>query len=516
MTVVPILTLLVSALITWLIRNRSNRLHWVVASVLGFIVWALVLFVDVDSVDVFRLSIWQPEDLFQSPISLTIDGMSWSLIYGAATVLLSVILTAALRPQTTHPDLRSFWFLYTAFAMIAIMSANLLTTAIAWAMMDFGTVIFLLTISESREDRRAIFVRAGVYAVSVLLVIAAAMTSQAQGVAALDLTTTSALGIMMLAIAATLRLGLMPMHFALPPFTPLRRGVGTLLRLLPPVVALALLARVFAAGLPEALRLIFLIAGGLGGLIGAVRWFLQEEIVRARPYFVLAQSSLGLIAATVVEGGDQIIVSSALIILLVGTVISLYAQHTPSHRVIPIIASVLLLGIPFTPGGLYATALVDVDTILSAPLVVVVSIVITALLSLGCFHLFFSEETPWPMGESLARVMSNLGLALPLMVAVGVGSWRMRADPLSGSIFPLAALVLSGAIFVLFRNLSLERIQQIRAQFTKFDPSPIYDVLWTVLQRMLINLRAMGEIFEGISGMLWLFVFVIVVLFIIQ
>jgi hypothetical protein len=383
-------------------------------------------------------------------------------------------------------------------------------------MMDFGTVIFLLSISQNREDRRAIFVRAGVYTVSVLLVISAAMTSRGQGTAGLDLTTTSAIGIMMLAIAATLRLGLMPLHFALPPFAPLRRGVGTLLRLLPPVVALALLARVFAAGLPEALRLIFLIAGGLGGLIGALRWFLQEEIVRARPYFVLAQSSLGLIAATVVEGGDQIIVSSGLIILLVGTVISLYAQHTPSHRVIPIIASVLLLGVPFTPGGIYATALVDADTLLSAPLVVVVSVLITALLSLGCFHLFFIEETPWPMGESLARVMSNLGLALPLMVAVGVGSWRMRADPLSGSIFPLAALVLSGAIFLLFRNLSLEHIQQVRTQFTKFDPSTIYDALWTVFQRLLINLRGLGEIFEGISGMLWLFVFVIVVLFIIQ
>ncbi|MGD8633458.1 MAG: hypothetical protein PVF85_07815, partial [Anaerolineales bacterium] len=259
MTVIPILALLVSALITWFTRQRSNRLRWVVASTLGFSVWALMILINVESVGVLQLSIWQPEDLFQSPISLTIDGLSWPLIYGAVTVLLSVILTAATRPQAEHADLRSFWFLYTSFAVIAIMSANLLTTAIAWAMMDFGTVIFLLSISENQQDRRAIFVRAGVNAVSVLLIIAAAMTSQIQGIVALDLTKTSAIGIMMLAIAASLRLGLMPLHFALPPFAPLRRDVGTLLRLLPPVVALALLARVFAAGLPEVLRVVFII-----------------------------------------------------------------------------------------------------------------------------------------------------------------------------------------------------------------------------------------------------------------
>ncbi|MGD2057707.1 MAG: hypothetical protein PVI04_03175 [Anaerolineales bacterium] len=475
-----------------------------------------MILINVESVGVLQLSIWQPEDLFQSPISLTIDGLSWPLIYGAVTVLLSVILTAATRPQAEHADLRSFWFLYTSFAVIAIMSANLLTTAIAWAMMDFGTVIFLLSISENQQDRRAIFVRAGVNAVSVLLIIAAAMTSQIQGIVALDLTKTSAIGIMMLAIAASLRLGLMPLHFALPPFAPLRRDVGTLLRLLPPVVALALLARVFAAGLPEVLRVVFIIAGCTGGILGAVRWFLQEEIVEARPYFVLAQAGLGIIIATIAGGGAQIIVASGLIILLVGAVISLYAQHTPSHRIIPIIASVLLLGVPFTPGGVYATAVANPETFMSAPVVSVISIIITALLTLGCFHLFFTQETRWPIGESLARVMFNLGLALPLMVAIGVGIWRMRTDPLRGLFFPLAALILSGAMFLLFRSLSLERIDRIRVQFKRFDPNPIYEALWTILQKLLVSIRGLGEIFEGFSGMLWLFVFVIVVLFIVQ
>jgi hypothetical protein len=514
MTVAPILFLLLSALINWLIRNRHNRTKWVVSSALGFSLWAFLIFIDIENASVLEISVWQPEDLFQSPISLTIDAIAWPLMYGSVTVLLAVIFTSATRPVTSRISIRSFWFLYTSFALIAIMSANLLTTVLAWAMMDFGTLFFLLAISEGAEDRRAVFVRAGVNAVSVLLVIVASMTIEIQGVLTLDLTSTSAIGIMMLAIAATFRLGLIPLHFALPPIAPLRRGVGTLLRLFPPVVALTVLARVYEAGLPGVLKIIFLVAGGIGGLLGAIRWVLQEDTVRARPFFVLGVASLGLIVATITPNGSQVIVSAALVLLLAGSVLSLFAHHTPSHRLIPVAVSALLLGIPFTPGAVYAAGIAQFDLFLSAPVMSSIAVVVASLLALGCFHLFFSAETEWPIGESLSRVMFNVGLTLPVIVSIGVGSWMLRADPIRASIFAGLAAVLGVLFFLGFRNLSSWQVDRLRYLFARFEPDRVYEFVWSGLQRLLIGVRGLGELFEGVSGMLWLFVIVIFMMFI--
>ena len=516
MTVAPVLILLLSALLTWLTRNRHSRTQWVVASVLGFGVWVFVLLLNPDRSSVLDLSIWQPEDLFQSPISLTIDAITWPLIYSTTTVLLAVILTAATRPAAAQAGLRSFWFFYTALAVVALMSANLLTVVIAWSMIDFATLLFLLSIAEEMRDLWAIFIRAGINAVSVLLLVAAAIAAEIQGVIQLDLGTTSAVGIMMLATAATFRLGLIPLHFALPPIAPMRRGVGTLLRLYPPIIALALLARVFTSELPQALRIVFFIAGATGGLLGALRWVLQIETVQARPFFVLSLASLGLLVATLVGEGSQVIVSVGVLLLLIGAVLSLFSQHTPSHRVIPILLSLLLLGLPFTPGNMYSAAVASPEIFLAAPVLSLIALVITALLAVGCFHLFFTPETAWATGESLARVMFNVGLVLPVLAAIGVGVWRLRADPLSAGIYSSLAALLAALFFVAFRRLSFDRVQQVRQTFQRFEPDRIYELVWSSFQRLLVGLRGFGELLEGSSGMLWLFVFIIFALFVIQ
>lgn len=516
MIIIPIVVLLISALVTWLIRKRHNRIQWLVSSALGFLAWVVVLFVDVESADVLDLSFWQPADLFQSPISLSIDALIWPLMYAAVTVLLAVIFTSATRPIAQHARVRSFWFLYTALAMIALMSANLLTISVAWAMMDFGTMLFLLGISKDHDERRVIFLRTSVNALSVLLVLSAAMLSGIEGIVALDLTSTSALGILLLALAASFRLGLLPLHFALPTIDPERRGVGTLLRLFPPVVAMALLARVYAAGLPGGLRVAFFIAGSLGGVLGGLRWVFQEEPVRGRPFFVLSLASLGLIAATLSADGAQVIISSALLLLLVGAVISLFANHTPSNRVIPVLASLMLLGFPFTPGGFISAAVAEPEVFFNSPIFAGITVLTAGLVALGTFHLFYAEEETWPISESLGRVMFNVGLVLPLLAAIGIGVWRLNANLLYSVSFFIAASGAGGLLFLVFRRITLDQVDQIRSVFRFLEPENLYDSLWGVFQRILMSTRKLGDLYEGISGMLWLFVLVIYLLFIIR
>src|SRR3972149_5432486 len=74
----------------------------------------------------------------------------------------------------------------------------------------------------------------------------------------------------LIATAGLIRLGVFPLHFSLPKLPRARRGLGTLIPLLPPAVVLAVLARQFDSGFPAGLVPWLRLARGGGGLGGGV------------------------------------------------------------------------------------------------------------------------------------------------------------------------------------------------------------------------------------------------------
>jgi hypothetical protein len=499
-------TLLIAGIAIWILRNQAVRTQWAVSAAFAAVCWLLGMTLIFRYPAILRFSVWQPENLFQSPLLLSLDRTSWVYLYAMTTVLLAMIFTAAARPAIASAGVRAFWFFYTGLAILAILAANLLTLAITWALMDFMTLVFYVRLAGRPLDvQRALF-RSGVDMVGVLLLLAGASLNHLAGGDTLITTPFVSLsGVFLVLLAALIRLGLMPLHFGAPGFEPLRRGLGTLLRLFPPAVSLALLTRMFEIGLPEATRPWLLLAGITGMIVGGIRWILEADAIRSRPFFVMGVSSLAVLVGLNGAGAEGVR-AAGVMLLLMGATLSLAEIHTPANRIWPLIAALVLIGAPWTPGGIIAGLFGEAFVEGRALVTTVISVIGMAALGLGALHVFFEEETPWPTAESLTRLTYGLGLAIPVLVGIGVGIWFRTLPGLSGLIVFGSAALFGGAGFLLLRRLPATQAQRWQAIADRVDPQPVYRLLWYPLRSLARIVRSVGAVFEGEGALIWMFV----------
>jgi hypothetical protein len=509
MLFIPIIALLLAAGTTWLVRNRPSRTQWVVSTSLVLLIWFLSLVMLAAIPEAASFSIWQPENLFQTPLEFSLDRTSWGLAYCITTVLLSMILTAAMSSESASTGVRIFWLVYAALAMLVAFAINLLTAVLTFALLDLASFIFFIFFMENVDDIRRAIVRAGVDLVSVFLIVTAAWMNSIEGIGAgLDAASFSTPAALMFLMGIFLRLGVIPFQLTLPSPSPFRRGAGSLMRLLPPALALLLLARFLENGAPSTIRFWLALAGAIGILLGGVRWMLEEDRVLASPFFVMGLAGVGLLASSSASANGDVLLVTSVMLLLVGALLSLVQIHTPSHRVWPVFASALLVGIPWSPGGLISSVIGQSALNEGTWIQALIGIIGIGSLSLGAIHLFFSEEEPWPTGESLIRVMYSMGLALPVLVSIGLGFWITGTSSIEGGIVTAAAVAVGVGAFFALRNLGGIELTRWRAMFLRVNPQWIFSMIWNILRRSLSMARSIGELFEGEAAMLWMFAFV--------
>jgi hypothetical protein len=473
------------------------------------LIWFLSLVILAAIPDSASFSIWQPENLFQTPLEFSLDRTSWVLAYCITTVLLSMNLTAAISSESASTGVRVFWFVYAALAMLVAFAINLLTAVLTFALLDLCSFIFFIYFMDNVDDIRRAIVRAGVDLVSVFLIITAAWMNSIEGIGAgLDAASFSTPAALMFLIGILLRFGVIPLQLTLPSPSPFRRGTGSLLRLLPPALALLLLARFLENGAPSTIRFWLALAGAIGILLGGVRWMLEEDRVLASPFFVMGLAGVGILASSRASANGDVLLVTSEMLLLVGALLSLVQIHTPSHRVWPVFAAALLLGIPWSPGGRISSVIGQSALNEGAWIQALLGIIGISSLSLGAIHLFFSEEEPWPTGESLLRVMYSMGLALPVLVSIGLGFWIAGTPSIEGGIVTAVAIAVGVGAFFALRNLEGIELTRWRAMFLRINPQWIFSGIWIILRRSLSMARSIGELFEGEAAMLWMFVFV--------
>ena len=513
MLFIPIIALLLAAVATWLVRNLPSRTQWVVSTSFGLLIWFLSLLMIAAIPDAASLSIWQPASLFQTPIELSLDRTSWGLAYCISTVLISMILTAATRPDITSAGIRAFWFIYAALAMLVVFAVNILTVVLAFALLDLSSFVFNIYFTENADDVRKAIVRAGVDLGGVLLIVAAAWVNSSDGIGeGLNAASFTSLAALLFLLGILLRLGLIPLHFAWPSLSHHRSGAGTLLRLYPPALALLLLARFLEYGTSSSIRLWLAAAGAIGILLGGVRWLVEEDRASARPFLVMGLAGVGILASSSASVNGDVLFATSALMLLVGAMLSLIRIHTPTHRVWPIFAAALLVGIPWSPGGLISSVIGQSALNEGMWIQAFIGIIGLSSLALGAIHIFFSEEEPWPTGESLIRVMYSMGLALPVLVGIGLGFWIEGTFSVYGGIVTVLAVAAGAGAFFVLRNREGNENERWRSVFIRLNPQWIYSVFWNVLRRSLNLARNIGELLEGEAAMLWLFTFITVLL----
>ncbi|UCF60691.1 MAG: hypothetical protein JSV37_13150 [Anaerolineaceae bacterium] len=514
MAILPILILLFGALLMSIVRNRQERILWALISGTALLAWIVSLLLVTSIPDVISLSVWKPTTLFASRLELHLDAVGWLFLYGTSTLMVSVAFTQAAQSETTTPFQRVVMLSYPAIAMIAMLAGNLLTVAMSWALVDILTLIFLIRMQNDRKSTSPLFVRIAVDGAGILLVLMAALLNGAEGgTTSLSSPMTSTTAAIFLVLAVLFRLGLLPPHISLQPIERQQRQLGTLLRLLPPVTALSVLARMLNIGVPmETLPWLFL-AGGLGVIIGGLRWAFHLDRDTAGPFLLLGISGLGVLAAGLnQEMGGAPITAAGGVLLLSGVVFYLAEIFAPPHRAWVGLAVLFLAGMPGTPTGVISAALVSgvVDTTSLA--VTILGVIGMVLLTTGGMRHIFLPSITWPTGESLVRVVYGLGLLLPSLVGFGLGLRMPGSVSLEAGIVFVLVVGLALLSVILLRQFPEARVLRWARIFSWLDPDPLYRVL-SRLGRTLINLfRMIGELLEGEGAMLWMIVILLIVI----
>lgn len=498
---IAVVIFLITPLIMLLIQLARPRFafHWLAAALATLLALPMLLFSRPTAPLLLARLDWQPDSFFHASPALLLDDISWAYASAIAALTLAAMFTFVARRQ--EPNWRA-WAGGLALAGLGILAAlagNLLTLLLAWAALDITElIILLLQLHESAARERAVVAfsaRGG----GLALALAAWMMAWATG-ASVEFATLSPRLSLALLLAAALRLGVLPLHLPLRADAALRRGLGTLLRLIPAAASLPLLSRVAVAGAPAELQTALLALTVFAALYGATNFAAAPDELSGRPYWLIAIAALSVSAAA--RGLPAASLSWGLAGLLAGGVLFLYSFRRRILMILLAIGWLGVAGLPFTPGWDGAQA--ATPWFLPA----------LALLLLGYSrHALRPVEAgaPW---ERWVWTVYPLGLTVPLAVQwwiVGPGfTGRSMASVQSlsgwgGAIGAGLAALLWLAGWVRRAPLQAARRSARWRDLASrvFSLEWLYQLVWQVYRFLGRFITSLSLILEGEGGVLW-------------
>lgn len=521
LTALPIALFILFPLILLGIRLRRPRFayFWLVAALGVLIAWPVVLALRFTIPSQTALGSWQPEVLFPVSPLLLVDEISWPFALALASLAVAVILTDVARASEADWLAWASSLALTALGLFSVLAGNLLSLALGWAAIDLvELVVLLLQVNQSTVRERIIgsFVPR---AMGILVLVAAGLISTQQSpLDPLSFASVSPEVGVLLLIAAGLRLGVFPLH---QPFvegdSPGRRGLGTLLRLIPVGGSLVLLPRTAMAGVPSSWSGILLALTGIAGLYAAVTWLNARDELDGRPFWILGVSALSV--ASAIRGLPAASLAWGTAALLSGSFVFLMtARH---RRLVPVIALGLsaFSGLPYTPSWQGVALFTAHQSILPVPLALVF-LPIHALLLAGILRHSLRAGQPLAGVERWVWVIYPFGLAFLPLTQFAILFWNLTHPSDLAGAFPdllatwpaLASLVIFAALITWARRGIQVPSLLVRGFETIFSFNWLYRLLWSGYHLLGRGLNLVSLVFEGEGGFLWTLLLLVLLL----
>ncbi len=419
---------------------------------------------------------WQP--------ALRLDAMAWPQAVALSAVLLGSLLTAISQPVFPAPRRWAGLFALTLAGYLALLSADLLTLAFLWMLLDLAESLVLLLSGQHPLHNESIVISLSARLSSVGLLLWASL--QPAGSPSADLS---------LLLAAVLRLGVFPLHLPLESSAAQRQDVGAMLRIVAALSGFVIFTRVDFNAPSPALLSIFL----LTALYSAFRWLQSSDALDGRPYWVIGLAALAG-ALALLENTVGVVALG--IMLILGTAIfSLYALRKLRYtRFFLLISGLAFSSLPYSLTASiwrFATPPPRYFWLLALPAYV--------LLLIGYFrHLLRPSIVSLDHQARPIRRIYLLGVALLTLTALllGLFGWpgaRIVGRPLVGAV--AAGLSLGGAYLIRRWRLLLRLKFRFSARRTT---GWIFPLLWKLyrLPGRQIN-RLTAAYLEGPGGLLW-------------
>ena len=229
------------------IIRSAYAYSWLIALVGSLAAWLLVLLARPRPAYVVSLVNWRPVTYFPDSPIILVDSISWPFALALATLVLAVIITVPIRQQGINWHAWASSLALVGFGLLAVLAGNPLTLMLAWAALDILEIFILLV--QVRESKVLVQTLTaftpGIGGLGLLLWADVAARAAGNPLTFIgDSASVVPMNLsLFLLIALGLRLGVLPLHLPYFREPPMRRGLGTSLRLVPAAASLVLLAR---------------------------------------------------------------------------------------------------------------------------------------------------------------------------------------------------------------------------------------------------------------------------------
>lgn len=514
----PALVLLLGSAAVGIMRlfRSTTGFTWLAAVLASVIAWLLVVFTRFQLPLFLEIPGWQSLAGYINSVGFTADRLSWPVEMALSTLVLGVVFTDSARyAQLTRAGVWSASLALTALGMLTSLASGPLICLLGWTTLDIVEMILTMGQADSlRSSRQSVTSLGYKLAGSVLIlytILKYPALDSAAGVVVMDLPST-----FFMLFGLSLRLGALPLH---PPFykdLPLRRGLGTIMRLTPVAPALVYLARFT----PDRLRWSFvpamLVLLAVAAFYGAWMWLRADNELSGRPFWIITISSLAVSGA--IRGHNESVIAWGIVLLLSGGILFLFSARERRLLYIPALGLIGFSGLPFTPAASSWAGLTGQPL----PGLTFVYLVSLALLMIGYYR---KSQEP---GDSLAGMERWVSLVYPLgllvmiltLLVMGYAGWpgsRTTGIWWAG----LASLLMAAAgILIADRQIRLSAMPglpsgfgevvmaQVRSGLRRFFEFAwlvsILDVLYKAVSWVVTGV---AFLLEGEAGILWTLLF---------
>lgn len=501
-----ILSLAISVMVGLRISQSATKYSWLTSTLGALLAWFSILAWQLDLPRRLIPSLWAPTSLFSTSPELLAEPYAWLYAISLAALAAAVVLTSPARAATSvNPASWAGSLALLGLGLLTVLADNPLTIVLGWTAIDLTEFFNTLRASNSPSMSERTVVSFSIRAAGTWIALWASIISAANNQTFLFENTTPQTGIFLL-MAVGLRLGVLPLHIAYRSEPVLRRGFGTVLRLMAAATSLILLARLPASALAGSFIrgpiLLFMV--GAAALYGGWRWLQAPDELSGRPFWIIGMSALSL--AAILRGNPTGSAAWGAALILFGGISFLYSARNKWITRLLAILGILLLALPFS-----ITATAWGGSLPWPWLLWPIFLVAHLLLVAGYLrHLFRAEKTHFEELPTWAQSAYPSGLGVLALTTLLASIWGWPGARQIGTWPAALALVslgtLTGIAVWRFRRFApSETLAPSKSESSRFGDvlDRLTSAFWSVylLLGKLLGLGA--SLLEGNGGLLW-------------
>ncbi len=515
-----IFLLLLAAAISVILRKRGIRTAyiWLVISSICLVVWLLLVLIPVDRANPFEIRDWFQLGSLSINLQFAIRQQNWPIIFTVATFNLAFFLTAVVRLDI-RSDLK-YWLVQlvmTCLAILAFSAGNYWTLLIMWTALDILNFFYHFQVNKSAYSIQ-IFRSMIIRFIGSMVLVWSIAGMQAGGInSPLDLISPRA-GLSMF-IAALLHSGILPIQNQEEKSrTETDRIVRGGFKAINFAISFAFLSLLEAPELPMLAGFIARVIIIIIAVVFAYQWMLRKSLAGVDYALFAGAGILFLLFLSGLPTGANFLL---LTVLFAITWLTLFSHRGRPLVVLPILAFILLSGLPFSVfsmgsrGFFYQGELIE-----SYILLVPFGFLLAGFLVKGMGkQRELQEMEAWYQTVYLAGlsiyIFSLLIIVINQITSISaeIGSWWIG----------LSAAIFSAAMFVFVQRKNGISVPKdysedtnVEGIFRLFSLSWLFKAVMFSREKSAKIIAGFSALLEGDGGVLWAIVFLILMISLIR